>query len=81
MKEQGKDSKRRGQTTVEYILLLGVIAGVFAVVQKYLEPGVVKNVGALVGMARNEAAVGGQVSADPEKTHSAYYSKGQMKVQ
>ena len=80
MEEKKKDDKRRGQTTVEYILLLAMIAGVFAVARQFIEPGVVQNVGTLVGMAQTEAWLGGKPAVDQTKPLNSYYVNGQMRV-
>jgi len=72
---------KRGQTTVEYILLLALIVGIFAVVRQTLEPAVMTNVRALIGMAQTEAVVGGKVSGNPDQPHGAYYVDGQQDVQ
>jgi hypothetical protein len=74
-----KQESRAGQTSVEYMLLLAVIAGVFAVVNKVLEPEVARNVAVIVGMVRSEATFGGKPATEDEP-YGAYYNTGQMEV-
>lgn len=75
-----KQNRKSGQTTVEYILLLALIVGIFAGVRQVLEPGVVTNVRALIGMAQTEAVVGGKVSGNPDQPQGAYYVGGVQDV-
>jgi len=71
---------RRGQTTIEYILLLGMVTGVIALVRELAEPEVARSITALVEMAQQEAWVGGKPTPDLEKPYGYYYNDSNMKV-
>jgi hypothetical protein len=79
MSNSKKQKGRLGQTSVEYMLLLAVIVGVFAVVNKVLEPEVAKNVAVIVEMVRTEATFGGKPATEDEP-YGYYYNTGQMGV-
>ena len=79
MSDSKKLKNRRGQTSVEYMLLLAVIVGVFAVVNKILEPEVAENVAVIVGMVQSEATFGGK-PATQDEPYGYYYNTGQMEV-
>jgi hypothetical protein len=79
MSDSKKQKGRRGQTSVEYILLLAMITGVFAVVNIVLEPEIAKNVAVIVDMVRSEATFGGKPATEDEP-YGYYYNTGQMEV-
>jgi hypothetical protein len=81
--EATRTQRRKGQTSVEYILLLAMIVGVFAVVRVVFEPQVVTGVASLIQSAQVEAWVGGSPSGF-DNPHYYYYKSptgdGMMEV-
>jgi hypothetical protein len=69
-----RKSSRRGQTTIEYILLLGVIVGIWALFKTLLGPSLVENVKEIVDSVQSEAWTGGEKSANEDRPFQNYYS-------
>jgi uncharacterized protein (UPF0333 family) len=72
-----RKSSCRGQTTIEYILLLGVIVGIWALFNTYFGPGLVNNVEKIVASVQSEAWTGGEKSVNEDRPFQNYYSNTQ----
>ncbi|MEO5668717.1 MAG: class III signal peptide-containing protein [Bdellovibrionota bacterium] len=76
MKASRKKSLR-GQTTIEYILLLALVVGVVTAANVILGPRVETSIQSLVDVTTKDAWAGGKASANP-KPYSYYYVDSKM---
>jgi|GEM_PF-2353691 len=65
---------KKGQTSVEYLLLVALVVGVSLVVSKVFAPGFMGAVQQIVTSIQDEAWTGGEKSANDARPYQNYYS-------